>query len=304
VTPKTYAEVARDGARALTSAGFAPEDSLREVHVLARARLGWDQATWLVRKHDTASAGFAGDLEPWVARRATHEPVAYITGSREFFGRDFSITADVLVPRPETELLVEAAVEWLADRRRPAHAARAHAPAEILDLVDVIDVGTGSGCLAVTLALECAHARVLATDVSAAALAVAARNAALWSVDPRITFVQQRLTASLVDAADLVVANPPYVAEADRAMLPPDVDFEPDVALFGGRDGLDVIRGLIPAAARALRPGGRFLCEIGQGQAEAVVGLIADAGLLWRETRPDLAGIARVVIADRPERTL
>ena len=289
---------ALDAARALADAGFGPEVSASEAHLLARAALGWDLATWLSRKHEPAPDVFTETLHTWVRRRIAHEPVAYILGRREFFGRNFRVTPDVLVPRPESELIIEAALPWLS-RRQQAAVLNAAEPTAVLD------VGTGSGCLAITLALERPEIHVTATDVAPAALSVAASNAARWAVASRVMFRLASLTADTEGAFDLVVSNPPYVPLDDRATLPRDVlEHEPPGALFGGADGLDVVRQLLPAAARALRPGGRFLCEIGFGQADEVARLVDASGLQWRGAHPDLAGIPRVVVADRPDAPL
>lgn len=290
MTTTSYAAAAREGARVLHDAGFDTDEAAREVSVLARARLGWDQATWLSRKSDAAPDAFAAGLLTWVSRRARREPVAYITGVREFYGRPFQVTPDVLVPRPETELLVDVALET-RDAVRSGDDSLA---------LRVLDVGTGTGCLAVTLALEWPQAEVFATEVSAGAIAVAKRNAEALSAGARVTFMHESLTGSFEASLDLIVSNPPYVEERSRGELPVDVrEFEPASALFGGPDGLDVIRQLVPAAVRALRSGGRLIFEIGDGQSDAVEALVRSSGLVWREARPDLAGILRVVVADK-----
>jgi release factor glutamine methyltransferase len=284
----TIADCTRHAVAVLVQAGFPREDSQRDVAVLARHLLGWDVAAWLTRQRDEAPAALTSALAPLVSRRAAGEPVAYLTGEREFYGRTFAVTPAVLIPRPETELLVERALAILA--RRPADAAPA----------DVIDVGTGSGCIAVTLAAERERLRVLATDVSAEALALAASNAARHEVTDRITFIHGSLTAGAT-AADLVVSNPPYIAAADRDQLMRDVrDFEPATALFAGATGLDVIDRLVPDAFRALRPGGALVMEIGAGQSEAVAARLEGAGFTAVTTYADLAGIARVIEGTRP----
>jgi release factor glutamine methyltransferase len=275
-----------DAARALEAAGFTSEDSRREATLLAREHLGWDSAHYLVRQHDPAPADLVARLASWTLRRAAREPLAYIVGRREFYGRMFSVTRDVLIPRPESELLVDAALGFLRGRRD------AQAPPQMLD------IGTGSGCLAITLALEWPQAHVTATDISAAALRVAAANAAQLGASGRVTFVHAPLAAGATAAYDVVVSNPPYVADADREGLAADVrEYEPASALFGGRDGLDVIRALIPAAHRALRPGGLLAVEFGYGQADAVRALLTAGRWIDLEVRPDLAGIPRIIAA-------
>jgi release factor glutamine methyltransferase len=285
----TVAACLQGALQVLTSAGFSPSDAARDASALGRALLGWDQARWLTHLDAPAPEGFDHALLGAATRRARREPVAYIIGEREFFGRSFAVTSDVLVPRPETELLIDA-----AEQHAGALATRPGG-------LDVLDVGTGSGCLAVTLACEWPSARIAATDTSPAALQVAARNASRYHVSHRISWLNVSLTGGRSADVDLLVSNPPYVADADRPSLPADVvGYEPHAALFGGEDGLDVIRALVPAASTALRPGGWLIVEIGVGQALRVKALLTEAGLLWVETREDLAGIPRVIVARRP----
>jgi release factor glutamine methyltransferase len=237
---------------------------------------------------DTASSPeFAEAFDELIRRRASREPVAYITGVREFYGREFHVTPAVLIPRPETELVVEEALSALPSTRRASGG------------LFIVDVGTGSGCLAVTMALERPDARVLATDISAAALEVARANAQALGVADRVEFMRTSLLPPLDAPADMIVSNPPYIPERDRPTLQPDVrEFEPVQALFGGDDGLDVIRALVQAAAGALRRGGWLVMEIGAGQGPAVRTLIEQAGALsLGHVQPDLQGIERVVVA-------
>jgi release factor glutamine methyltransferase len=216
----------------------------------------------------------------YLHQRMQGRPTQHITGRQEFYGRAFRVTPDVLIPRPETEHLIEAAL------------ARADAASAILD------IGTGSGAIAITLALE-AHARVVATDISLAALGVAQQNAR--ALGGRVDFVACDLGAALAGSSfDLVVSNPPYVAERDRTTLRPEVrDHEPALALYGGDDGLAVYRRLIPEAARLLRPGGWLMMEL--GDAPAVSGMLAGWHTGWHDVEivNDLAGIPRVIIARR-----
>ena len=282
----TVHDCVAQAAGTLVAAGFTPEDSRRDAGVLARFALGWSLTDWAAQsRHGAAPPGFEQALAALVDRRATHEPVAYITGVREFYGRVFRVAPATLIPRPETEGLVEWAIQV--------------AGASYAGLI--VDVGTGSGCIAISLALEMPAARVVATDVSAAALDVARMNAkALGAANVEFHLVTDEFFPSNLPPADLVVANPPYVAERDRESLSHDVrNFEPQAALFGGEDGLDVIRALVPAAARALADGGALLMEIGAGQAAAVSGIVAAAGFTLEAIRPDLQGIPRVVVAHR-----
>ena len=295
----TIADCAAAAARVLTDAGVAEPDARADIGVLARHRLGWTGADWVARSRDQAADGFFDTLLALARRRSTGEPVAYITGVREFYGRPFGVSPAVLIPRPETELLItealaHAQVTHRAQLRGCSGAEPARGPVGPV----IADVGTGSGCLAVTLALEIPGARIVATDVSPDALEVARANARALGAG-RVEFV----AASLLPPGrfDLIVSNPPYVAERDRASLPPDVrDFEPASALFAGEDGLGVIRGLVPAAAPALLRGGRLVMEIGAGQADEVAQIVRDARLELEGVRPDLQGIPRVVIARQP----
>jgi release factor glutamine methyltransferase len=207
------------------------------------------------------------------------KPLQYITRTQEFYGRPFTVSPDVLIPRPETELLIETVL-----KRRP-HARQ------------IVDVGTGSGAIAITLALEL-NAAVIATDLSCAALKVAIANAA--SLQARIHCVNADLLSPIADATqDAVVSNPPYVSTADRETLQREVrDWEPHLALFAGADGLDIYRRLIPEALRVLKPGGLLALEIGYGQADAVTALAADLQNI--EIAQDLAGIPRVLTCEKP----
>ena len=274
-------------ARMLASAGIPQDDARRDAALLARHQLGWTHAHWLAHSDDDAPARFAIQFDALIARRAGREPMSHILGVREFYGREFRVTRDVLTPRPETELVIDCAFSWLT-----AHGAR------LIGDVRIVDVGTGSGCLAITLALEQPYAKVIATDISPAALAIAEDNAARYGVQYHIDFRETSLLEGVDGPIDLIVSNPPYVPERDRESLMPEVrDFEPASALFAGPDGLDVIRALAPAAVRALRPGGGLIMEIGAGHADAAAAIVAAAGLAVEQIAPDLQGIPRVVLA-------
>jgi release factor glutamine methyltransferase len=213
----------------------------------------------------------------YLHERLNGKPTQYITGRQEFYGREFRVTPDVLIPRPETELVVETAL-------RVAPAARR-----------IVDVGCGSGAIAVTLALECA-AMVLGTDISLPALRVAAENAK--HLRAAVTFVACDLLAAVADhSVDLVASNPPYVSDGERQALQREVrDYEPPVALFAGPSGLEIYERLIAGAARTLRPGGWLVMELGYQSRDRVVEMLGGA---WREVEvaPDMAGIPRVVAA-------
>lgn len=276
-------------AAALESAGLTPADARQDAAVLARHLLRWDLAHWLGHQRDEAPGGFAVAFTQLIARRAAREPVAYITGEREFYGRTFSVSPAVLIPRPETELLVDAALKRAAVFPAPR----------------LVDVGTGSGCIAVTIAAELSRATVVATDISAAALEVAAANAARHGVADRIEFRHGAFFAGLDGPVDMVLSNPPYVPARDRAAMAPEVEgHEPNEALFSGGDGLDCVRSLIALAPDHLRRGGVLIFEFGYSQAAKVKQFIAcQPALQLQEIVPDLQGIPRVaVVVRRDER--
>jgi release factor glutamine methyltransferase len=212
-----------------------------------------------------------------IRRRAAGEPVAYLIGSREFYGRSFAVSPAVLIPRPETELLIDLARHIMRGRPRPR----------------VLDLGTGSGVIAITLAKELPNASVAATDVSAAALALAADNA--HRLDARVRFVRGDWFAALgAERFDLIVANPPYVAAGDAHLLQGDLRFEPQTALVGGADGLDAVREIVNRAPAHLVPGGWLLSEHGYDQADACRALLSGRGFADVASWSDLAGIPRV----------
>jgi release factor glutamine methyltransferase len=269
--------------RQLEDAGLGAETAAIDAEVLARHLLGWDRAQLLARHRDDPPDGFERRYQDLIARRSRREPVALITGTREFWGRDFAVTGATLVPRPETELIVEDALQLLP--RGPS---------------TVIDIGTGSGCLAVTLAAERARAHAIATDISAQALHVAAANAVRHHVADRVRFVRTDLVAGLDTRAQLIVSNPPYVPEDDAATLPLDVaNYEPHTALFAGADGMSVIGRLLTDVPPLLAPGGAFIVEFGCGQENKVRIAAARAGWRVLRVRHDLQGIARTAVLER-----
>jgi release factor glutamine methyltransferase len=213
-----------------------------------------------------------------IERRAAGEPVAYLIGEREFYGRPFLVNASVLIPRPETELLIELAVAHFCDVPRPK----------------VLDLGTGSGVLAITLALELDRSEVTATDISRDALAVATTNA--LRLGACITFLWSDWYALLKrgDRFQLIVANPPYIVENDPHLSQGDLRFEPLTALASGRNGLHALTAIITGAGRFLEDGGWLFLEHGYDQAAAVRGMLADAGFAYIASWKDIAGIERV----------
>ena len=283
----SLALLARDAARQFDRAGIAQAEARLDAVLLARHVLGWDLATWIVHEQDEATEAFSERFLALVARRIAREPMAYILGRVEFWDLELFVSPAVLIPRPETEILVEEAL-----LRLPAAGARRAA-----------DVGTGSGCLAVALARERSDLHVVASDVSPTALAVAARNADRHGVAARVALVACSLLDGVSGAFDMIVSNPPYVSERDRLALPPEVrEFEPALALFSPGEGLAMIRSLVAQAATGLTPGGWLLFEFGFGQHEEVDHLL-DAPE-WGEVsiRSDLQGIPRTAVARRRRR--
>lgn len=265
----------------LEAAGIPPADAALDAEVLARHALGWDRARLLAHAREPEPPNFSDTFDSLVDRRAAREPVAQIIGVREFWERDFEVTTDVLIPRPETEIIIEEALAFA--REHPCRTA--------------IDVGTGSGCLAVTIASELDDVHVTATDASAAALAVAERNARRHHVAGRITFLQTDVLRGVSGAADLIVSNPPYVPESDAGHMQPEVlRYEPHVALFGGRTGLEMMRRLFVEARDHLAADGRLVVEFGFGQEAAVRELARTIGWDVVRIREDLQGIPRTIV--------
>ncbi|MBM4180502.1 MAG: peptide chain release factor N(5)-glutamine methyltransferase [Betaproteobacteria bacterium] len=265
-------------ARLQAALGLDRREARLEAQILIARALGVERAWLIAHDRDTLSPAQTEAIAALLARRAGGEPVAYILGEREFYGRVFRVTPDVLIPRPETELLVEAALDRLPPDR----------PARVLDL------GTGSGCIAISLALERPLAEVTALDASAQALAVARENARRLGAD-RITWILSDWYADLsVKNFDMIVGNPPYIAAADPHMQREDPRFEPPHALAAGADGLAAMRAIVAAAATYLLPGGWLLLEHGFDQARAVADLMARHDLEEIHTLTDLAGLDRV----------
>jgi release factor glutamine methyltransferase len=281
----TYYETAVGARTRLIEAGILPRTATLDAELLARHALDWDLATWLARRSEPATDAFTTVYDQLIARRTQREPIAYIRGVQEFFGREFIVSPSVLIPRPETELLIERALEYLREH-----------PAAV-----VVDVGTGSGCIAITLALEQPSVRVYAVDISEAAVAVARTNAERLGAQDRVHFIHGSLLAEAPRPIDLIVANPPYVAERDKPGLSPEVrDFEPAVALFGGFDGWREVRNLLCAAADALESNGLLLMEVGYGQAERLaIEIAAIPSLRLAAMNADLQGIERVASVRR-----
>ncbi len=280
----SIAETILQGAHKLRQAGV-PE-ARRESGSLVAHVLGRDRSFILSHAGDPIGEEQAERFRECLARRAQGEPLQYITGHQEFFGLDFEVTRDVLIPRPETELLIETALKLFAGSAAAF----------------ICDVGTGSGCIAITLVHELPQARAIAIDISPGALVVARRNAARHLVTERINFILSDCLAALKTREprqspfDLIVSNPPYIEESAMAGLQREVrDFEPRSALAAGADGLAIIRRLLIEAARFLKADGYFLFEIGFNQAAAVQQLLAPKTWKLLDIHKDLQGIPRTV---------
>jgi release factor glutamine methyltransferase len=272
----------------LAAAGIENGEAGRDANLLARHVLGWDRPTLMTRETDEATPAFVERFDPLIERRARREPVAYIRGEQEFWSRDFAVNPSVLIPRPETELIIE---ELLACMPKDLPARP----------VKILDIGTGSGCLAVTAADELPLATVVATDISRAALDVARANAARFGVEKRITFVECAYVHNAAGAFDFILSNPPYVTEAEYENLAPEVrEYEPRGALVAGEDGLRDIRQIVHIASTQLAPGGTALIEIGHLHADDVADLVAGfTSLTLQRISTDLQNIPRVAIIER-----
>ena len=258
----------------------------RDAETMLAHLLERDRAWLLAHPEEELTAAQLRALVAMTERRAEREPLQYITGVQEFFGLSLRITPATLIPRPETEHLVEAVLAWAA-------AQLSESPK-----LKVLDVGTGSGAIAIALAKSLPDAEIVACDVSTAALAVARGNAE--RLGARVRFVESDLLAAFAEYPlfDVIAANPPYVPDLDGALLQAEVrDHEPHIALFGGADGLDLYRRLIPQAQAALRAGGLLAMELGFGQSEPLAALLGG----WKDVRfvEDYAGIPRIVLAER-----
>lgn len=268
----------------LLAAGLDQRHAHLDPEVLARHLLRWDHATWITRADEPASPEFLAAFDALIARRAAREPVAYIIGTREFYGRDFLVNPDVLIPRPESELIIDYALQRVPAGR----------------FVRAIDVGTGSGALGLTLACERPEWHVEVSDISAEAVAVARTNATALGVADRVTFLVGDFLEPTMGLFDVIVSNPPYVARRDQPGMSPDVrDHEPHVALFGGQDGMDLPRRFLAQAVERLTPEGWLAMEFGYGMQEPVEEAARAVGLEVVEVLEDLQGIARTLVARR-----
>jgi release factor glutamine methyltransferase len=255
----------------------------RDAELLLAHALGWDQAALLTHPEHILTPTEADRFESMLSRREACEPMQYILGSQEFFGLRFEVSPAVLIPRPETEHLVEAVLDLFGGNSAPR----------------IVDVGTGSGAIAIALAHAMPAARITAVDCSPAALAIAQHNALQHGVTERVTFLQADLLGSVQEKDfDAVVSNPPYIAN-EEALEPQVFNYEPHTALYAGPTGLEIYERLIPQARAALKPDGWLMMEIGHGQQAALESLLYG----WDAINfvSDLQGIPRVVLAQKPE---
>ena len=269
------------GADELGRAGIT--EARFETELLLRHALGCSRESLLTQLREPVPAEAAGHFFQLVERRRGRVPVQYIIGTQEFYGLSFRVTPAVLIPRPETEGIVEQAALELENARAPR----------------IADIGCGCGCIAIALAQTLEGAELVAIDRSKAALAIARENALRHGVVARVEFVESDLLEPVADSdLDAVVSNPPYIPDDELAGLEPEVtEHEPRDALSGGADGLDVIRRLVPQAHQALKPGGLLVMEIGHGQSAAVETFLLEAAMKHERTVADLAGIPRIVVA-------
>jgi len=270
----------REAAQRLAAAGV--ENAPRDARLLLAHALGIEPVDVILRETDSIDIGALTDFEQAVQRRLRGEPVSRIRGWREFYGRRFTVTPDVLDPRPETELLVEQGLNRLPKGGR------------------VLDLGTGSGCILLSVLAESQDAAGTGLDISRPALAVARRNAEALGVSSRVTFIEAGWSGVCGGPFDLVMSNPPYIPEADIAGLAMDVrGYDPHLALTPGGDGLDPHRAILKGMPGWLKPGGCIGFEFGIEQAAAVTMLMRQAGLLDIKIHHDLAGIARAAFGRR-----
>ncbi len=260
-------------------ARYKIEDASLEAELLLRHTLKIDRAAFYTEPDRLLTKRQEATYRQFIERRLQGEPSAYITGHREFFGLDFYVDRNVLIPRPETELLVEQVITRAVNYQNPV----------------IVDVGTGCGAIAVSLAIHLPQARIYATDISPAALKVARRNARKHNVKDKITFLSGYLLEPLPVSVDIIAANLPYVLTTDVPKVNTS-GFEPMLALEGGTDGMDVIKRLCLQVKDKLKPDGCLLLEIGMGQSQATADLLANIYPTAKiDIVPDLSGIQRVV---------
>lgn len=285
----TLAEVINDAALKLATSGVA--NARLDAEVLLSHIVKKDRAWLFTHIHDELDTESRRVFEAAIQRRAQREPLQYIIGKQEFWGLDLAVTPDVLIPRPETELVVESALKIITRRDQQ---------------VTIVDLCTGSGCISVSLAKELPSARIFAADLSDKALAIARENALRHGVSERIRFLEGNLFQPLKEldirgAVDIIVSNPPYVQSGDHASLQPEVrDFEPELALIAGPRGTEIHQKIINEAPEYLKQHGALIMELGLGQAELLARMAQKTGAYGvPEVLKDLAGIERVIVAKK-----
>jgi release factor glutamine methyltransferase len=260
------------------------ENAEADARALAAHALRLDRARLIAQSDRILEAREVEVISALAARRLRHEPVSRIRGQKEFWSLGLTVTPDVLDPRPETETVIEAALDFIVRGGLR------------MEKLRILDIGTGSGALLLALLHELPNATGTGTDISPAALQVARENADYWGFEPRSTFVACDIASTIEGAFDLIVSNPPYIAHGEIASLAPEVrDYDPTVALDGGEDGLAAYRAIAAETKRLLASGGRLFVELGAGQEAAVSALFTKAGLVVGSARKDLAGIPRVL---------
>jgi release factor glutamine methyltransferase len=278
---------------------------LREAHVpsftlaaelLLLHALGRDR-TWLyAHPEEQLSSTDADRFFALITRRANDEPTQHLTGKQEFWGLEFEVTPDVLIPRPETEHVIEVALDRLAVRELRAGRKQTLTG----EGLQIADIGTGSGCIAIALVKELPAATIYAADISSAALAIAKRNAVRHNVTNQVQFLEGNLLDMVATQFDLIVSNPPYIGRREAASLMREVrDHEPEIALYGGEEGYELYAGLIAQAAAHLKPGGILVLELGHNSLPAVQPLLDAPTWTNAAVTNDLAGIPRVIAAER-----
>jgi release factor glutamine methyltransferase len=275
-----------EAASVLREAGI--ETAELDARLLLCHAAGLSHEAYVARAREALAPEVAASLEASVRRRARHEPVSRITGTREFYGRSFMVDASALDPRPDTETLIVAALDVI-----DANGGRERS-------LTLLDLGTGTGCILLTLLAELPKARGVGTDLAPEVLSLAEANALRRGVANRASFLASDWCEAIAGEFDLILSNPPYIASGEIAGLAPDVaDYDPHLALDGGEDGLDAYRRIAAGAVRKLRPGGKILVEIGASQGPDVAGLLSRGGFLVEKDgiRQDLGGRPRVVVA-------
>lgn len=292
-TPRVTASAAIQSTRlVLREAGI--DEAPLEAEVLVRHVTGVDRAALYADPDRTITNAESQMLDTLVARRLQHEPLPYIMGHWEFYGLDYIVNKAVLIPRPETETLVEEVLIAALPMSQGKHP------------ITIVDVGTGSGCIAISLAKRLPNASVVATDISPEALAVAEQNVKLHNAQNQVRLVECDLLTGVEGPIDLIVSNPPYIPDAEIPSLQPEVaKYEPPIALGGGTDGLEIIGRLLGQASKLLSPNGAVMLEFNPPQADA---LISIARSIWPDSAPrvvkDLAGLDRVLVVELEGRSI